>query len=44
MKIGKIAPGYKGNTDQESLYEDEMRSFVESIKKKKSIHIHLEMN
>ena len=34
LKIGKVAPGYKGNTGQESLYEDEMRSFVNSIKKK----------
>ncbi len=35
LKMGKVAPGYKGNTGQESLYEDEMKSFVNSIKKKK---------
>ena len=35
IKIGKIAPGYKGNTGQESIYEDEMRTFIESVKKKK---------
>lgn len=34
MKLGKIAPGYKGNTGQESLYEDEMNAFINSIKKK----------
>ena len=34
-KMGKIAPGYKGNTGQESLYEDEMKAFINSIKKKK---------
>jgi len=34
MKMGKVAPGYKGNTGQESLYEDEMKSFINSIKKK----------
>ena len=35
IKMGKIAPGYKGNTGQESLYENEMNSFVSAIKKKK---------
>ena len=34
IKMGKIAPGYKGNTGQESLYEDEMKYFVKCIKKK----------
>ena len=34
IKMGKIAPGYKGNTGQESLYEDEMRYFVKCIKNK----------
>ena len=34
LKMGKVAPGYKGNTGQESLYEDEMKSFINSIKKK----------
>jgi len=35
MKMGKVASGYKGNTAQESIYEDEMRAFIESIKKRK---------
>lgn len=35
IKMGKIAPGYKGNTGQESLYEDEIDSFIGAIKRKK---------
>ena len=34
IKMGKIAPGYKGNTGQESLYEDEMKYFIKCMKKK----------
>jgi predicted dehydrogenase len=34
IKMGKIAPGYKGNTGQESLYEDEIKYFIKCIKKK----------
>jgi predicted dehydrogenase len=35
MKMGKVAPGYKGNTAPESLYEEEIQSFIDAIKKKK---------
>lgn len=35
IKMGKVAPGYKGNTAPESLYEEEIQSFIDAIEKKK---------
>lgn len=35
IKMGKVAPGYKGNTAPESLYEEEIQSFIFAIGKKK---------
>ena len=44
MKMGKITPGYKGNTGQESLYQDEIQSFVNSINNKQKYPFHSKMN
>lgn len=35
LKMGKIAKGYKGNTPPETLYEEETRSFLDTIKLQK---------
>ena len=33
--MGTLAKGYKGNTGTETIYEDEMRVFMDAITKKK---------
>jgi len=35
IKSGKVEKGYKGNTPSESLYVDEMKNFISSVKTKK---------
>ena len=35
LNMGKIAKGYKGNTGSETLYEEEMNSFMNAVLKKK---------
>jgi len=35
VKMGKVATGYKGNTAPEMLYEEEIRSFINTIKRVK---------
>lgn len=35
LKMGKVAKGYKGNTAPETLYEEEMTSFIKAIKNKR---------
>ena len=36
IRSGQIAKGYKGNTPSESLYVNEMKNFLTSIKQKKT--------
>ena len=33
--MGKVAKGYKGNTGSETLYEDEIKAFLDLVSKKK---------
>ncbi len=33
VKTGKVAPGYKGTTPSESLYEEEIQRFLKAVKK-----------
>ena len=38
IETGKIAKGYKGNTPSDSIYVEEMKSFLDAIKKSSSRH------
>ena len=35
LNMGKVAKGYKGNTGSETLYEDEIKAFLDLVSKKK---------
>lgn len=35
VKMGKVAKGYKGSTPPEELYEEEMKNFLDAVKRKK---------
>ena len=38
IETGKIAKGYKGNTPSDSIYVEEMKSFLDTIKKSSARH------
>ncbi|MFZ0842920.1 MAG: hypothetical protein WAN80_03470, partial [Nitrosotalea sp.] len=35
VKMGEVAKGYKGSTPPEELYEEEMKNFLDAVKRKK---------
>ena len=35
VKMGKVAKGYKGSTPPETLYEEEMQSFIDAVKRRR---------